>query len=1100
MNARISFAATRWVALVALAVATGCSPKPADPLPPPAAARITNFTASPTTVATPGDMVTLTWDTENATAVSVEQVGVGNIPSATAPSGTATVPVQTDAIFVLTAQGQGGTDARSVGVTVAGGAGSVLFSALPAKIEAGQSATLTWFAPGAQAVTLEEVGGAAIDIGNQKENGVVSVSPALSTSYRLTVDGKVSTVEVAVKPVIVAFALDGAPPAAGGMAKLAWTTRGATSLRLSRIGAATTLLDETDPARVATGDFTDTLPADLPADGVVEYTLEATAGAVTVSRGLTVRTAGSLRILSVTAPPYAHPNSPVSVGWKTQGAQGVSVEVDGAQVFTASSAAQVAQGSTLVDLGTATITVTVVATNTRGGRVTQSVTIEPTQTVTVGTFTVTPGAITAGGEPVTLTWNTPGARRVRIVENDLLAVAAVEGSAAEAGTATAYPNKSRTTYRLVADNTVDPAVSAEAVVQVSAPVRFTSADGGGTTITGQGNVSLAFLVDGGSELLGFPLGIDDTPDAGTFEDISTTGTELVMSQTDDGRATFTPQGFSMHVTGRLVSGPVTVSTNGALAFGTTVTAGDSPATSWPSTTYESNYFAPFWVDLDLQTTGHIYWQVKGTPPHQVLIVQWDKVPRWNTTDTEVTFQARLHQSGLVEYDFATVNLGTGTPPTFISGMNGPRGIGLRSTVLPSTGLRRVLFGPRSGVVADFPASQAELLRNLGFVRMPQGLMAIEFEDYARTAELSISEVMFAPAAGAADAGQWFEVVNRSPRPVELQGWAIDFGPADAGNLHTIASSLVVPPFGVKVLGQTTDTAANDGVPVDYAWGTTQELARSNGSVALRWGSIALSAAWTTAADAGVATIFDPNPVIPSGTGTLGPKTCTATRPYGAQAPLQLGSPGVDTTCLGYRVTRVDSTFKDISRTGTRLSFMAGLASLTFATPVPLWGTPTSALTISERGWMIPGSYTGSETSTNKTRPSTTAPSGGTIAPFWDSLVAVSSEPGSGVYTQRFNAGEDPVTPAAHYVIQWYQYAALSSLDRLNFEAKIFDDGAIEFHYASMESGSSSNYGAGVSATAWLENPTATAAIALGINSTWLRPGVGLSYRFRPAPP
>ncbi|MCC6337875.1 MAG: lamin tail domain-containing protein [Myxococcales bacterium] len=1077
-------------------LATGCPPKPADPLPPPPAAKISSFTVTPASVPTPGDMVTLSWSTTDATSVSVEQVGVGPV-SATGASGSATVAVQVNTIFVLTARGEGGTDARSVGVTVAGGTSTVLFSALPAKVEAGQSSTLVWFAPGAQTVTLEEVGGVAIDIGSQKENGTVSVTPSHSTSYRLTVDGDASTVTVDVKPVIADFSLDGAPPAAGAMAKLKWTTRGATSLTLTRVGATNALLNETDAARVAAGDFTDTLPADLPADGVVEYTLEATAGAVTVSRGLTVRTAGSLKILSVTAPPYVAPRTQVSVQWKTQGAEGLSVEVDGAPRFTASSAAEVAQGATQLGIGTAPITVTVVATNSRGGRETKSVTVEPTQTVTLASFTVTPGTIAAGGEPVTLTWSAPGARRVRIVEDELLAVAGFDGAAAEAGTATAYPNKARTTYRLVADNTVDPSVFAEAVVTVTAPARFTSADGGATLITGQGNVDLQFVVDGGAELVGFPFGVDDTPDAGTFDDISATGTELVLPNTDNGVATFLPEGFSMHVAGRLVSGPVSAAANGALAFGTTVTAGDSVTTIWPSATYEANYFAPLWVDLDLETTGHVYWQVKGAPPNQVLIVQWDKLARWGAANTEATFQARLHQSGLVEYDYAKVELGA-SAPTFISGMNGPRGIGLRSTVLPTTGLRRVLFGPKAGVIADFPAAQAELLRNVGFVKMPMGLMAVEFEDYARTSELSISEVMYAPAAGAADAGQWFEVINRSPRPVELQGWTIEFGPPDAGNVHTIGSSLVVPPFGVKVLGQTADTAANDGVPVDYAWGTAQELARTSGAVALRRDTLTLSASWTTAI-AGVATVFDPNPVIPAGTGTLGPKTCNATQPYGALAPQQQGSPGVDRTCLGYRLTRVDPTFKDISRTGTPLAFMAGLASLTFASPVPLWGTPTAAVTISQHGWMIPGSYTGAETSTNKTRPSTTAPTGGTIAPFWDSL-APATEPGAAVYTQRFDAGDDPVTPAAHTVIQWYQYVALSTLDRLNFEVKIFDDGTIEFHYASMESGSSSNYGAGVGATAWLENPGATAAIALGINTTWLRPGVNLSYRFRLDPP
>lgn len=252
------------------------------------------------------------------------------------------------------------------------------------------------------------------------------------------------------------------------------------------------------------------------------------------------------------------------------------------------------------------------------------------------------------------------------------------------------------------------------------------------------------------------------------------------------------------------------------------------------------------------------------------------------------------------------------------------------------------------------------------------------------------------------------------------------------------------------------------------------------------------------ADAGSSAIFDPNPVIRAGTGALGPKTCrppTATT-YGAQ----IGSPGRDTTCLGYRMQRVDLKWRDIASTGAPIAFTNALGTLDLtAAPLTLWGAPVTSLTVSRSGWLLPGAFSGTNVTANKSRPSATSPAG-TIAPFWDDLV-IRPRPGSGVFAQRFAAGDDVETPSAHWIVQWAHVAhSSSSSDDLNFEVKFFDSGAVEYHYGSMESASSSVYGGGGSATMWFELPDASAAIAAGINTTVLRPTNTLAWRFSPLAP
>jgi hypothetical protein len=89
--------------------------------------------------------------------------------------------------------------------------------------------------------------------------------------------------------------------------------------------------------------------------------------------------------------------------------------------------------------------------------------------------------------------------------------------------------------------------------------------------------------------------------------------------------------------------------------------------------------------------------------------------------------------------------------------------------------------------------------------------------------LVINELLANPAnfnASPDVTGEWVEVYNAGTRPVDLQGLVIaDSAASGRRPYHVISSSVVVAPGGYVVLGSSTNTTLNGGVPVDYAWGT-----------------------------------------------------------------------------------------------------------------------------------------------------------------------------------------------------------------------------------------------------------------------------------------
>jgi peptidoglycan-associated lipoprotein len=101
------------IALAAVVMLGACHKKtaPPPPPPPPAAGPTASISVSPDTIA-PGQSATLTWQTSNATDVSIDGIG------AVQPSGTQQVSPADSTTYHLVAKGSGGTQEATTRLTV----------------------------------------------------------------------------------------------------------------------------------------------------------------------------------------------------------------------------------------------------------------------------------------------------------------------------------------------------------------------------------------------------------------------------------------------------------------------------------------------------------------------------------------------------------------------------------------------------------------------------------------------------------------------------------------------------------------------------------------------------------------------------------------------------------------------------------------------------------------------------------------------------------------------------------------------------------------------------------------------------------------------
>lgn len=102
---------------------------------------------------------------------------------------------------------------------------------------------------------------------------------------------------------------------------------------------------------------------------------------------------------------------------------------------------------------------------------------------------------------------------------------------------------------------------------------------------------------------------------------------------------------------------------------------------------------------------------------------------------------------------------------------------------------------------------------------------------AADTDIVITEIMQNPLVLADTDGEWFEIHNTGPDPVDINGWTVKDDDFDSHVINA-GGPLIVPAGAYAVLGRNATAMAGQGVTLLYAYGTTFTLANSADEVVL----------------------------------------------------------------------------------------------------------------------------------------------------------------------------------------------------------------------------------------------------------------------------
>jgi len=441
-------------ALLAAGLVTACGEKD-DPKPDESKAPTASLSVSPASIQA-GESVTLTWTTEGATSVTIVDDQGGSVDTTGKLSGSAELQPEATTTWTLVAKNDAGQVSKTAKVSVGGDdAPVILFDAQPARIDFGDSATLSWTVTGADRVVLRT--------GDEEEtttaSGTRDVSPVDTTTYVIEAEGpggdasESRTVEVA--PKVVSFGTDATGKVAKGqMVQLSWETAGAEAIALSNLDGWNFDVD----GELSSGN----VPAPVGESG--KFRLTATRAGVTATAEVELAVAGTPAIRSFTADPTVfdvrNPGN-ITLAWELDGAV-TALELRMSGIPTPVSLPTLAEGFTLQTIFETT-TFTLVATNDAGS-VQEEVVVVGMLPAKISSFGPSQALVGAGDE-FTLSWETANADIV-ILEVD----GAVIAEDLEATGSMVRTLAASATFVLRADNALEDEASATAAVIVGPPI------------------------------------------------------------------------------------------------------------------------------------------------------------------------------------------------------------------------------------------------------------------------------------------------------------------------------------------------------------------------------------------------------------------------------------------------------------------------------------------------------------------------------------------------------------------------------------------------------------------------------------------------------
>lgn len=1082
----------RLAVFVFLTVLSGC--RVIDAPAPPDAPKITSFVADRQQLSS-GETAALTWSITGATEVELTDAqGHAVKQSGDVKSGAASVAPTASTVYVLRATGKGGRATAFLQISVNEPLTDTFLLAAPATIGAGEKAQLLWQARGATRVTLTGDDGF-----NQTLTGglgTVEVSPLLSTQYVLTAEAangappRSSLARVEVTPKVAGFhvfAEHGAYP--GEALRLSWDTRGASTVTLSErtFGQLTTI----SGAGVARGDFSYTLPATLPngftyADGfALRFTLTARGGGAVASQTVTVAVGDGPVIDELTLPTAVTAGGRFTVAWRTAGATRLRVLQAAQPVFDTQEASRVNDGSIELPSPAAQTDYTVIASNVGGLEDTRTQTLRVVPAPSVDTFTLTAN-VSGSGAPSVAKWTTSNATRVKLRLRDGAVLADVSAASRVAnGSATLKPVTSAELV-LEAYNAAGDAATMTRAVTVSGP--FVTLDPelfsrGDSTQLSWTLASLGIL-----ELVGLPgaPGSEIVPvqNSGNFIDLRDTlgASDVHFDDTLDGVTRVAlPRSFQLWLQGRRYE-TLYVGVNGFVAPSALTGANaDLTAAGTP------DVFAPLWGDFQLNASSRVVTAVRNRPGtnEQLFVVQWDSLERVGEPGSAYTFEAQLYESGQVVFVYGPFS-GAATGVTAGLKLGGTAlqysYAGQPAVVAPDLELDFFTIGSSDGAVALMPtdATPVTFYARTASELLPARVLPRVFG----AGDVDVTEAMPLPDGITGSSGQWFELRNNTAARLNLAGITVESTGSAAG--FTLPEGVYLDAGAYLVVGQSRDTLANGGAPVDVEYGFDVQLAVPGGVEVKAGGTTLGSLSWdVTSALQSKSVIAN---VLPAGVlyaPGYTPPSCPRTETYGSLG--MLGTPGRanDGSCgTGYAYSVIPGGFISAPASAT-LTFSSndqGTASVTLPQPFTYWGTSFTTLGISTNGLIGFPSLSTSYDS-NLTTASTTAPNG-VVAPFWDDLDGDASSS----HIAAWHNGD-------RYIVSWEHWNPYSDVADLNFQAHfVYASGVIEFHYGAMSDTDEPARGTGSSATIWLEKPDGNVVVPFSINtSTSLTPDMGLRF-------
>src|SRR5438874_849283 len=257
------------------------------------------FTASPNSVS-PNGSATLMWNITGAVTATID--GKGNIGE----TGSMTVNPTSTTTYTLRAEGPGGNSQATATVTVAGNA--FTFTAAPAQIVPGDSATLSWNAANETSVSIDN------NVGTFGPTGSMSVSPTVTTTYNATATGPAGTMTAVARVIVGTIAIQQftANPASigsGSASTLTWNVKGADSISIDN----------------GVGNVTASGTANVSPTSTTTYTLTATHSGQTQTATVTVTVNSGVTIQFSANPNNISAGQSSTLSWATANATSVNI-------------------------------------------------------------------------------------------------------------------------------------------------------------------------------------------------------------------------------------------------------------------------------------------------------------------------------------------------------------------------------------------------------------------------------------------------------------------------------------------------------------------------------------------------------------------------------------------------------------------------------------------------------------------------------------------------------------------------------------------------------------------------------------------------------